>query len=142
MKLSEYLKSLIGKEITQENVNSISAEVDGIKDRAVGKVKDEITTLKATHKDTQEALSKYTSIEKESTLKNAFVKAGGKEDKFDSFKKVAGEIEDVEKYDFKETFNEFTSLTEEKVASHQADITSFSQEENINLDDIVDLQVG
>ena len=131
MKLSDYLKSLTGKELSQENISIISREIDEIKGRAVATVEENLTVANKQLKETTDNLSKYTNIEADASLKEAFIKAGGSEDKFDSFKKVSGEIKDIENYDFKETFTEFASLKENVTPNFNGnDITAVNLGEN------------
>ena len=131
MKLSDYLKSLTGKELSQENISVISREIDEIKGRAVAKVEEKLTVANKQLKETTDNLSKYTNIEADASLKEAFIKAGGSADKFDSFKKVSGEIGDIEKYDFNSTFTEFASLKENVTPNFNGkDITAVNLAEN------------
>jgi len=69
MKLSDYLQSLVGKEITQENIRHISSAVDEIKINAVTR---ETTKLQAKIdklKEVETQLKKYQSQEQAAQFK-------------------------------------------------------------------------
>lgn len=110
MKLNTFLSGLVGQTLTAEHVSTISTEIDGIRDRAVAKETEKLTALQKKH-DALEAKNKTFEAEKADVgLKDAFIKAGGNADKFESFKKVSGQVDKLEDVNFEELFTEFPSL--------------------------------
>ena len=124
MKLTDYLKSLVGTELNQEHINIINGDIDTIKEKAVGTVKEELRELKASTKETTEKLATFETAEKDKGLMEQFKKEGGNPDKFELFKKNTIESEDGS-IDFEKTFNQIPSM---KVDTSQVDI---SQRQNV-----------
>lgn len=111
MKLHEIIASL---NLNAEDNKKLSLAIDGYKKEFEAK----INTKYAKY---DEYKAKVEEIEKsnfDAQLKDAFVKAGGNEDKYASFLKVAGKVEDISKFDFASTLEEFENLKAAKQPSY------------------------
>lgn len=109
MKLHEII-AMLG--LSAEDKQKLSQSIDEYKKEFEAKINTKFAKY-------DEYKAKVEEIEKsnfDAKLKDAFVKAGGREEKFASFLKVAGKIEDIEKFDFASTFEEFENL---KVAQQE-----------------------
>ena len=106
MKLSDYLKNLIGKEITSENIATISKEIDVIKKSAVEKA---VEPLKGKLEIMEPTYKEYVETQKQEQLKKAFVENGGNPDSFDKFKK-SFKVDKIDEFNFKEVLDDFPTL--------------------------------
>lgn len=79
MKLSTLLSTLVGQTLTSAHVSSISAEVDNIKGKAVGKVTEKLEALQTEHKSVQKELTEFKDTAAKAEFKAEWVKQGGKE---------------------------------------------------------------
>ena len=104
-KLSETLKKIDPK-IAAE----ISEQVDEIKARAILKTENRLTELEKNFKDKEKLLKEFESKKWDDELKKAFTEKDGNPEKYESFKKVAGKIDDISKIEFDKIFDEFPSL--------------------------------
>lgn len=110
MTLTEVLKLLEGKTLDASGIKTIMSEVDNIKAKAIKAEVDKFEIFKKEHETNIKELETFKTTQAETKAKEAFVKAGGDISKYDIFKKYAGKIEDVDKYDYKTLLNDIPNL--------------------------------
>lgn len=113
MKLNTFLNSLVGKELSTSDVQAVMEMTTDIKTKAVDKLQTELTELKGKYETVTKELETFTDAKDDAELKEAYIEAGGNPDKFESFKKVTGKVENLKDVKFEETFKEFPGLKQE-----------------------------
>ncbi len=146
MKLSDYLSTLIGKEVTNAEVTNVMSMVTDIKSKAVKDLQAEVVELKTKNKEFVKNLSKYQEAEADGVLKDKFAKLGGNAEKFASFKKIAGK-EELDDKAIKELIEEFPSLgaeapKQEEQQEYQSNIFNQTQQQKQNDDESLPSQEG